>query len=106
MPKYKTESEEEYVVGKSSTNNPSGGIERYKLGIHGNKNLRNNGMLAYIENKSVKEWLQIVNNKITKEFPQDSPLILTDNTNEYISVHTYVSHEGFFTMYHFWIDLN
>ena len=106
LPKYKTESEAEYVVGKSSTNNPSGGIERYKLGIHGNKNLRNNGMLAYIENKSVKEWLQIVNNKITKEFPQDSPLILTDNTNEYTSVHTYVNHEGVFTMYHFWIDLS
>ncbi len=55
---------------------------------------------------SLSRWLQIVNNKITKEFPQDSPLILTDNTNEYTSVHTYVNHEGVFTMYHFWIDLS
>ena len=103
MPRYKNK--EEYVTGNSTTNNPSGGIQRYKLGFHGDEHLNNTGMFAYIENKSIEEWLKIINDKILNEYPNDSPLILTNKINEYTSTHTYENHEGYFTMYHFWIDL-
>ena len=96
---------EEYVTGNSTTNSASGGIQRYKLGFHGDEHLNNNGMFAYIENKSIEEWLKIINDKILNEYPNDSPLILTNKINEYTSTHTYENHEGYFTMYHFWIDL-
>ena len=99
MPRYKNK--EEYVTGNSTTNNPSGGIQRYKLGFHGDEHLNNNGMF----NKSIEEWLKIINDKILNEYPNDSPLILTNKINEYTSTHTYENHEGYFTMYHFWIDL-
>lgn len=105
LPMVHNKNNEEYVVGKSSTNKPSGGIQRYKLGIHGDKNLKNNGILAYIENKSIEEWLQLINNKIRMEYPNDSSLVLTNYTNEYTSTHTYIGSEEYFTMYHFWIDL-
>lgn len=105
LPKYKTESEEEYIVGESSGGSPSGGIQRYKLGIHGCYNLHHNGIIAYVENKSVVEWLSIVNSKIANEYPSDSALISTDFVNEYNSTHSYLSKEGTFLMHHFWIDL-
>ena len=105
LPMSRYKNKEEYVTGKSSTNNPSGGIQRYKLGLHGDKHLNNNGMFAYIENKSIEEWLKIINDKISNEYPYDSLLISTDKTNEYISIHTYENHEKHFTMYHFWLDL-
>lgn len=105
LPKHQTQSEEEYVIGQSSTGSPSGGIQRYKLGIHGDRNLRNNGMFAYVEKKSVEEWFMIVNNKISETFPQDTLLDTTEYINEYMSTHTYCDNEETFMMYHFWIDL-
>ena len=55
LPKNQTRSEEEYVIGQSTTGNPSGGVQRYKLTTHGDCNLRYNGMIAYVENKSVED---------------------------------------------------
>lgn len=105
LPMSRYKNKEEYVTGQSSTDNPSGGIQRYKLRLHGDGNLKSNGMFAYVENKSIEEWLQIINSKILNEYPDDSPLILTDSVNEYISTHAYEEHKEYFTMYHFWIDL-
>lgn len=105
LPKYQSKSEDEYVVGESSTGNPSGGVQRYKLGLHGNYNLRHNGIIAYVENKSIDEWFSIINGRIANEYPTDSLLIPTDFLNEYISTHTYLSNEGAFCMHHFWINL-
>jgi hypothetical protein len=105
LPKHKSKSDEEYVIGKSSTNHPSGGIQRYKLGKHGAYNLQHNGMIAFVGNKSVRKWLLIVNDKITKTYPNDSLLIPTDYTDEYASHHDYLNQEGSFIMHHFWINL-
>lgn len=105
LPKHKSKSEDEYVVGESSTGNPSGGIQRYKLGNHGNYNLRHNGMIAYIENKSIEEWVLIINSKITNVYPDDSLLIPTRFANEYTSTHNYLDQNGSFFMHHFWINL-
>jgi hypothetical protein len=105
LPKYKTNKEEEYVVGKSSTGNPSGGIQRYKLEIHGSPYLQHNGMIAYVENKTIKDWLLIVNKKIENEYPQDSLLTSINTQYEYTSTHFYTNNEMKFKMHHFWIDL-
>ena len=105
LPKYKTESEDEYVFGLSSTGNQSGGIQRYKLAMHGNCNLRYNGMIAYVENKSVENWLSLINDKISKHYPNDSILTKVDFIYEYTSSHFYENTDKMFTMYHFWIDL-
>lgn len=105
LPKYKSTYEEEYVIGKSSTGNPSGGIQRYKLEHHGTYKLRHNGIIAYIENKSPKEWYSLINKKITSEYPHDSLLLSTNFANEYTSTHHYHNQIGTFLMHHFWIDL-
>jgi hypothetical protein len=105
LPKRQSKCKEEYVTGISSTGSPSGGIQRYKSGNHGNYRLRHNGIIAYVENKSIKEWISIVNNKITNEYPDDSLLVPTRFVNEYTSTHNYLNKEGSFLMYHFWINL-
>lgn len=105
LPKHQSKSEEEYIIGRSSTGNPSGGIQRYKLGNHGDYNLRHNGIIAYVENKTIGEWLLIINRKIKKEYPDDSVMVSTSFTNEYISSHNYLNHVGSFSMHHFWINL-
>ena len=105
LPKPQSKSEEEYVIGKSPTGNPSGGIQRYKLGNHGDFKLRHNGIIAYVENKSIEEWRLIVNGKITKEYPNDSLLSSTGFANEFISTHNYLNQEDSFVMHHFWINL-
>lgn len=106
LPKYKSKNDEEYVIGESSTHKPSGGIQRYKLLSHGGSSLRHNGMIAYIENKSVDDWLLVVNEKIGKEYPTDSKLSCSTNPNEFISTHSYNDIDGSFVMHHFWIDIS
>ena len=96
LPKHQSKSEEEYVIGISSTGNPSGGIQRYKLGYHGEYKLRHNGMIAYVENRSIEEWMLIVNGKIAKEYPNDSLLTSTSLANQFISTHNYFNHEASF----------
>ena len=105
LPKHQSKSEDEYIIGKSSTGNPSGGIQRYKLGNHGDYNLHHNGIIAYVENRTINEWLLIINRKITNEYPDDSVMGPTSFANEYISSHNYLNRKGSFFMYHFWIDL-
>lgn len=105
LPKHQSKSENEYIIGKSSTGNPSGGVQRYKLGNHGDYNLRHNGIIAYVENKTIDEWLRIINRKINEVYPGDSVLVSTSFANEYISSHNYLNRKGSFTMYHFWINL-
>ena len=105
LPKHQSKSEDEYIVGESSTGNPSGGVQRYKLGNHGDYNLRHNGIIAYVENKTINEWLRIINRKINEVYPGDSVMVSNSFANEYISSHNYINRKGYFTMYHFWINL-
>ena len=105
LPKYPTKTDEEYVIGVSSTGVPSGGIQRYKLNVHGTKNIRHNGMIAYVENKSISEWEEIINQSLLTNYPEDSSLISSPYKNEYTSIHQYDSTNECFTMHHFWVDL-
>lgn len=108
LPKYKTSFEEEYVSGVNTSGNPSGGIERFKLGIHGeSQRLKHNGIIAYIENKTIAEWEKIINKSIAFHYPNDT-ILQKDASfiNEYTSIHNYTNGaDGYFNMYHFWIDL-
>lgn len=109
LPKTKTVYGEEYVQGISTSGNPSGGIERYKLGLHGEpQRLKYNGIIAYVENKTIAEWETIINDSIASHYPEDLGLQKNDLfANEYTSTHCYSYNKinEYFKMYHFWIDL-
>lgn len=107
LPKARTKAEDEYVIAYSTTGSPAGAIQRYKEGIHGLEGVRTYGVIAYIENRSISEWLVQVNEKISKEYKNDTLLILIGDKNEFRSTHFYSKEkiEEKFDMYHFWIDL-
>ena len=110
LPKYKTNTDEEYVVGTNSFGNPSGGIQRFKKGAHGDSNrIFDNGLIAYVESNTVVYWLTMVNQCIIANYGIDE--ILKDKENpigEYISLHQYdcESRISNFHLHHFWIDLS
>jgi hypothetical protein len=109
LPKAKTINDEEYVSSNCTSGKTTGGIERYKLGLHGEpKRLKYNGIIAYIENKTVAKWEKIINNSITFHFPEDTILKAEKSfENEYTSMHYYSYRiNDRFIMYHFWIDLS
>jgi len=105
LPKYKSRDNEGYINGMSSTGKPSGAIERYKYLIHGEPTLRHNGVIAFVENKSIEQWLIDINNKLKKTYPHDSLLTSEAGANEYTSTHIYHESDSKFNMYHFWINL-
>lgn len=106
LPKYRTNNKEEYVINDEQKNKKSGGIERYKLLLHGDQNLRCNGMIAYVETKSVSDWVLLINEKLKFTYPVDTNLESNGNLNEFISKHQYESQiTDSFIMHHFWIDL-
>lgn len=110
LPKYKTKIQQEYVIGTNSFGNPSGGIERFKKGIHGKPNeIFNNGLIAYVENESIKHWEDNVNCSIRDNFTSDEIITMKDGfTNEFLSIHQFEceSISTYFKLHHFWIELN
>ncbi len=106
LPKYRTKNDEEYITGDDSSNKISGGIQRYKSLVHGDSTLKYNGMIAFIENQSIDDWLSLINNKLLQKFPDDTQLLSNNFQNEYISTHKF-DNSGFesFVMHHFWISL-
>lgn len=98
---------EEYVKGVSTTGKPSGGIERYKLGVHGEADKhRSNGLIAYIENKTISDWKDIINQSIATHYRLDTTLEeILGRVDEFSSAHKRVSDDKYFIMHHFWIDL-
>lgn len=109
LPKYNTKSKEEYIFGVNSHGNPSGGIERFKKGIHGNPHrIFNNGLIAYIENESFEFWFQKINNTIQEKYSYEERIIREkDFSNECTSSHPYEceANADSFILHHFWIDL-
>ena len=104
LPKFRTLNIEEYV---KSSQGQSGGIQRYKSGAHGDPgNMFDYGLIGYIENKSVNAWLDIINERISIEYPNDSILKpKEDLLNEFTSKHRYEGDfDGTFRMHHFWLD--
>jgi hypothetical protein len=110
LPKYNTQSNEEYVIGTNIYGNSSGGIERFKKGIHGDSyRIFDNGLIAYIENNSIEYWLKIVNNSISLNYSSDEILKLKEHsTSEYVSLHQFVCDAKLasFRLHHFWINLS
>lgn len=67
--------EREYVVGTKTT---SGGLQRFKLGLHGAK-LRAAGMIAYVQNHSLSEWFSTINGWIDELTESDDPAWSNDD---------------------------
>ena len=107
LPKVRTANGEEYVCGVSTTGNPSGGIERYKLGLHGDSNkLKSNALIAYIERQTISNWKRIVNMSIAANYPNDTKLSsVAGQTNEFTSSHEHLPTGNTIEMHHFWIDI-
>lgn len=111
LPKVGKVDEEEYVTGLSSTGNESGGIERYKIGKHGDPNPGSqNAIIGYVERESIKYWREKISNKIQAEWGNDTILTAEADRDIFKSTHLYDSSkcnvEGSFIMYHFFIDLS
>lgn len=109
LPKYKTKTKQEYVVGANSFGNPSGGIERFKKGIHGAPDrILINGLIAYIENESIEYWLDNINCTIRDNFNSSEIIVKKDGyNNEFLSIHKFESEsiKSDLTLHHFWIQL-
>ncbi len=106
LPKSKTIKEHEYVASVSTNKQPCGGIERYKLELHGNIEQKTNGMIAYVENLTSENWFHIINEDIMRIYSEEELLVPVKHFTEFYSTHQYVNHPNeSFRMYHFWIDL-
>ena len=62
LPAPSTDREREYVTGASRA---SGGIQRFKLGLHGAK-VETAMMIGYVENENARHWFVIINQWISE----------------------------------------
>jgi len=105
----------EYVIGRKKGAKPihCGGIERFKLAIHGGK-LNNAGMIGYLQDGTQDSWREKVNTWICdlcsqsfdpawSEREQLTPQNTDGRVTEYSSVVNRVGSELHLT--HLWIDL-
>ena len=56
--------EKEYVIGNDS-NKPTGGIERFKLNLHG-INLKESALIGYVQSDTIQEWSCRINGWINE----------------------------------------
>jgi hypothetical protein len=111
--------EKEYVVGREDKEGKyinSGGIERFKKGIHG-KNLIHAAIIGYVQLHDFKHWHKSINSWITglsKETPAFwSNKELLKNESAKSELATYTSHhlrekesiKDEIKLNHFWVDL-
>lgn len=101
--------EKEYVIGKTNSGNPNGGIERFKLGKHG-IGLNECGLIAFIEQKTNSFWFNEVNTWILQLAESD----VTWNKDEVLRLDEEYKKEDYFIstvhrttdkmkLHHFWI---
>ncbi|MDC7996333.1 hypothetical protein [Altibacter sp. HG106] len=107
--------EKEYVIGQDR---PSGGIERFKSGIHG-KNLKYAAIIGYIQEEDANHWYLKINNWIGELmsstpdlWKEDDKLIeqasKLDGINKFVSKNFRSEAKGqedFISLFHFWISL-
>lgn len=109
LPKYNTQEKEEYVLGTNNSGNSSGGIERFKKGIHGDPSgIFNNGLIAYVENNSFEYWFEKVNETIQGNYNINEMMKKKVGfNNELISMHQFECNCNSvnFKLHHFWIEL-
>ena len=101
--------EKEYVIGKTPSGNPNGGIERFKLENHG-KGLNECGMLGYIEKDDFNAWLSKINDWILELIPNWSKketlnFEFSNQEQAYLSSIVIRSNSSL-KLHHFWIDLS
>lgn len=98
--------EKEYVHGKTSSGNPNGGIERFKLEKHG-KGLKECGLLGYIEIETPEVWLKNVNEWILDlkpEWSTDECLTLNQMTQYYSRFSSKCHRQNdTIVLHHFWL---
>lgn len=70
LPAPRRNREREYVIGSDTV---SGGIQRFKLGLHGAK-LLYAGMIGYVQRKSCREWFEPINRWIDELAASHDPL--------------------------------
>lgn len=107
--------EKEYVTGDDK---PSGGIERFKKGIHG-KNLKYSAIIGYIQGENPNHWYLRINEWIDELIASSSEVwksedklikldIKTTGIDKFISKNLRSEHNGeqdFISLFHFWINL-
>ena len=107
--------EKEYVIGQDK---PSGGIERFKRGIHG-KNLKYSAIIGYIQGESPNHWYLKINSWIDELISSsislwrdDDKLIKLDvdsiRIDKFLSQNCRSEQKGkedFICLFHFWINL-
>lgn len=120
LPADSSEREKEYVSGVKP-NKKSGGIQRFKLGLHGAKhNLA--AMIGYIQKSTSDYWLTKVNRWILEfvknpigdgcvwcgdEILKDSDPNQSEDIHSYCSYHTRTSGiSGTVELHHLWITMN
>ena len=105
----------EYVIGheKDGKHIKCGGIERFKLGIHGKK-LNSAGMIGYLQTGAPESWETEINTWIRElaeeqhniQWAEDELLTRQDShghVTEYVSIVNRADNELYLT--HLWIDL-
>ncbi len=108
--------EKEYVIGNDR---PSGGIERFKKGIHG-KNLKYAAIIGYIQEENTNHWYLKINEWIG-ELITSTPNLWKENDKlvkqgiEQNGLDKFISKnfrsevdgkEDFISLFHFWISLS
>lgn len=110
---------EEYVVGRDDGKSYvfSGGIERFKMGLHG-KNLEQSAILGFIQTNNFEYWKEKVNDIINEQI--DNPNIINLEWEEADKISFIRSRNNFalyksvsnssyenknITLHHIWIDL-
>lgn len=103
--------EKEYVIGKTKSNNPNGGMERFKLGKHG-VGLNQCGLMAFVEENDNSYWFNKVNDWISEvaqidtAWNKDEILITDGNFNAFNHFTSTLNREtGTINLNHFWIDI-
>lgn len=107
--------EKEYVIG---TDRRSGGIERFKRGIHG-KSLKFAAIIGYIQEEDANHWYLKINNWIGELinstpnlWKEDDKLIKQNiepkNLDKFVSKNIRSEVDGkkdFISLFHFWVNL-
>jgi len=107
--------EKEYVIGNDK---PSGGVERFKKGIHG-KNLRFAAIIGYIQEEDTSHWYLKINEWISeliistpKLWKENDKLVKQDIEQKGLDKFTSKNfrlevdgEEDFIDLFHFWINL-
>ena len=109
--------EKEYVIGTGTKR--SGGIERFKKGLHGPK-IKYAAIIGYVQKDDFKHWFLKINSWIqeladdeTNNLWQNSDILKCKNIQESISVELFSEHTRVLngsklddiSLFHFWINL-